>query len=73
MMSNLPKVRLNKAEIGLPEEKLVVVPCRWSHTGWKYVTYEPTEKRFFNHPNRINSFGIMPKKPAPYRPDPYND
>ena len=23
------------------EEKLMVVPCRWSHTGWKYVREDP--------------------------------
>ena len=22
---------------GVPEENLQLVPCRWSHTGWKYV------------------------------------
>ena len=27
----------SKVDLGLPEENLKLVPCRWSHTGWKYV------------------------------------
>ena len=41
----------------LPEENLVLVPCRWSHTGWKYVQRDPSATKFFTSPNRVNSFG----------------
>ena len=27
----------SKKQAGVPEENLQLVPCRWSHTGWKYV------------------------------------
>lgn len=43
-------------------EKYKIVPDRWSKTGWKYVKEEQVEKnKFFNHPNRSNSFGIEPE------------
>lgn len=35
-----------------------LVPCRWEHSGWKYVQVDPKEHNFFNNPNRINSIGI---------------
>ena len=28
---------LGNKDLGLPSENLKLVPCRWSHTGWKYV------------------------------------
>ena len=36
-----------------------LVPCRWSHTGWKYVEEEPNSSRFFTNPNRVNGSGWM--------------
>ena len=43
-----------------------LVPCRWEHSGWKYVQVDPKDHNFFNNPNRINSVGIgsntKPKK-----------
>ena len=35
-----------------------LVPCRWEHSGWKYVQVDPKNHNFFNNPNRINSHGI---------------
>ena len=49
---------------GLPEENLQLVPCRWSHTGWKYVQADPSEAKFFKSPNRVNSFGFNQTKKA---------
>ena len=46
------------AELGFPEENLQLVPCRWSHTGWKYVQMDPSQAKFFKSPNRVNSFGF---------------
>lgn len=43
---------------GYPEENLQLVPCRWSHTGWKYVQCDPAKTQFFSSPNRVNSFGF---------------
>lgn len=34
------------------------MPCRWSHTGWKYVQKDPGYTHFFTSPNRVNSFGF---------------
>ena len=48
----------NSAGGALPEEKLICVPDRWSHSGWKYVTAETGNTKFFSHPNRVNSFGF---------------
>ena len=45
-------------DLGLPEENLKLVPCRWSHTGWKYVQADPGKTHFFKNPNRVNSFGF---------------
>ena len=39
------------------DEKIKLVPDRWSHTGWKYVGDEPSNHKFFANPNRVNSFG----------------
>lgn len=47
---------------GIPEENLQLVPCRWSHTGWKYVQKDPGNTCFFNSPNRVNSFGFSQGK-----------
>ena len=35
-----------------------LVPCRWSHTGWKYVQRDPAKEHFFNSPNKVNSVGF---------------
>ena len=35
-----------------------LVPCRWEHSGWKYVQVDPKEHNFFNNPNRVNSIGM---------------
>tara|TARA_B110000503_G_C6903500_1_gene311724 strand:- start:336 stop:515 length:180 start_codon:yes stop_codon:yes gene_type:complete len=43
---------------GYPEENLQLVPCRWSHTGWKYVQHDPESTMFFSSPNRVNNFGF---------------
>jgi len=43
-------------ELGFPEENLQLVPCRWSHTGWKYVQMDPSQAKLFKSPNRVNSF-----------------
>lgn len=39
------------------DDNIKLVPDRWSHTGWKYVGEEPSDKKFFKSPNRINMFG----------------
>jgi hypothetical protein len=52
----------NKTAIGVPEENLQLVPCRWSHTGWKYVQADPGATQFFTNPNRVNSFGFSTSK-----------
>lgn len=51
-----------KKNVGIPEENLQLVPCRWSHTGWKYVQAEPERTSFFSNPNRVNSFGFSASK-----------
>ena len=38
-----------------------LVPCRWEHSGWKYVQVDPKAHNFFNNPNRINCHGISNK------------
>ena len=43
---------------GFPEEKLQLVPCRWSHTGWKYVQCDPEATNFFSNPNKVNNIGF---------------
>lgn len=49
-------------ELDLEDQtKMHLVPCRWSRSGWKYVEVDPKTSKFFNNPNRVNSFGI----PAP--------
>ena len=40
-----------------PASNLKLVPCRWAHTGWKYVKAEPASEKYFAHPNRVNSLG----------------
>lgn len=40
-----------------PAANLKLVPCRWAHTGWKYVKAEPSDEKFFTNPNRVNSLG----------------
>ena len=40
----------------------MVVPCRWSHTGWKYVVQDPAQEKYFSHPNRVNSLGFGAKQ-----------
>lgn len=52
-----------KTQVGIPEENLQLVPCRWSHTGWKYVQKDPGNTNFFTSPNRVNSFGFSSGKP----------
>ena len=47
---------------GMPEEALQLVPCRWSHTGWKYVQSDPEKSYFFSSPNRVNSLGFTATK-----------
>lgn len=37
----------SKTVKGYPEENLQLVPCRWSHTGWKYVQTDPDNTQFF--------------------------
>ena len=54
--------QLNKSTAGVPEENLQLVPCRWSHTGWKYVQKDPAGTNFFQNPNRVNSFGFSTSK-----------
>ena len=49
---------LQSKKADAPEENLQLVPCRWSHTGWKYVQADPAGTVFFNSPNRVNSFGF---------------
>ena len=51
-----------KTAAGIPEENLQLVPCRWSHTGWKYVQADPGATAFFTSPNRVNSFGFSTGK-----------
>ena len=51
-----------KQNVGIPEENLQLVPCRWSHTGWKYVQADPERTNFFSNPNRVNSFGFSASK-----------
>ena len=43
-------------------DNLKLVPCRWSHTGWKYVQDDPAKTNFFSSPNRVNSFGFNQEK-----------
>ena len=45
-------------------QKLVLVPDRWSHTGWKYVTDDPGKNKFFSSPNRVNNYGFGYEKKA---------
>ena len=33
------------------------MPCRWAKSGWKYVQADPSKTKYFNSPNRVNSFG----------------
>ena len=40
--------------------KMHLVPCRWAPGGWKYVEMDPKGTRFFNSPNRVNTFGVQP-------------
>ena len=47
-----------KTAVGVPEENLQLVPCRWSHTGWKYVQKPTAKTNFFTSPNRVNSHGF---------------
>ena len=54
--------RAAKNAVGAPEENLQLVPCRWSHTGWKYVQADPGATAFFTSPNRVNSFGFSSQK-----------
>ena len=51
-----------KTAVGVPEENLQLVPCRWSHSGWKYVQKDPGNTNFFTSPNRVNSFGFASGK-----------
>ena len=53
-----PSAVNKNADQGFPEENLQLVPCRWSHTGWKYVQSDPSGTKFFKSPNRVNSFGF---------------
>ena len=39
------------------DEKLNLVPSRWSHTGWKYQAKDPSQDNYFRNPNRVNQFG----------------
>lgn len=55
-----------KTAQGIPEENLQLVPCRWSHTGWKYVQKDPGNTNFFTNPNRVNSFGFSTSKKKRY-------
>jgi len=48
---------LTSEDKSLPDEALLLVPCRWSNTGWKYVQTDPKAQKFFTNPNRSNSFG----------------
>ena len=45
------------SEIGA-QPTMHLVPCRWEHSGWKYVQVDPKEHNFFNNPNRVNSIGM---------------
>jgi len=49
-------------ECGNPNEKLKLVPSRWSHTGWRYVLDDPQETEYFSSPNRVNTFGWAESK-----------
>ena len=53
---------MGQQDLGLPSENLKLVPCRWSHTGWKYVQANPETTNFFSSPNRVNSFGFSAGK-----------
>ena len=46
----------------LADENIKLVPCRWSNSGWKYVKEEPQSQKFFNSPNRVNTFGFPKSK-----------
>lgn len=39
-------------------KNLHLVPCRWAHSGWKYVQKDPSDTNFFQNPNRVNNFGV---------------
>ena len=42
----------------IPEVK--IVPSRWEKSGFRYVFEEPSQKKYFNNPNRINgAFGSI--------------
>ena len=40
------------------DDNMQLVPCRWAKSGWKYVNADPSQTRYFNSPNRVNSFGM---------------
>ena len=37
---------------------MMLVPCRWSKTGFKYVEVDPNKTKFFTAPHRINGQGM---------------
>ena len=43
------------------DRNVVLVPDRWSHTGWKCTLRDPSDKTYFNSPNNVNR-GTRPKK-----------
>ena len=43
-------------------QQLHLVPCRWAHSGWRYVQKDPKDHGFFRNPNRVNNFGVAPDK-----------
>jgi len=50
-------MEMREMEISM-NKNLHLVPCRWAHSGWKYVQADPSDTRFFQNPNRVNNFGV---------------
>ncbi len=68
-MHDFKKNRPKPEVVGYPDENLQLVPCRWSHTGWKYVQSDPAKTQFFSSPNRVNSFGFKQNQARGKRPN----